>query len=75
MSIFANPMMLMMGFSLIMIFALPRMMSNMDPEILKEINEKSKSNAAMLTQPQLDMPDVSQGLANFFQPKSASTKK
>lgn len=38
-SLLANPMMLTMGFSVISLFVLPKLIQNMDPETLKEIQE------------------------------------
>jgi len=37
---FSNPMMLMMLFTGIMMFAMPKLMENMDPELVKEVKEK-----------------------------------
>ncbi|KAJ3410910.1 hypothetical protein HDV05_003041 [Chytridiales sp. JEL 0842] len=61
-SLFQNPMMLMMGGSLLFFFVFPKMLNGMDPEALKELQEKRG------TQPKIDMPDVSEKLANFFAP-------
>jgi len=38
-SLLANPMMITMAFSVISLFVLPKMIANMDPETLKEIQE------------------------------------
>ncbi|KAJ2162566.1 hypothetical protein GGF46_000569 [Coemansia sp. RSA 552] len=38
-SMFANPYMLMVGASLLMVFILPKLQANMDPEALKEIQQ------------------------------------
>ncbi|KAI8055113.1 hypothetical protein BDF22DRAFT_675476 [Syncephalis plumigaleata] len=62
--LFANPYMLMMGFSVIMLVVMPKMMKSMDPEALEEM-QQNQSNI----QNGLDsMPDISQKLANFFAP-------
>ena len=67
MSIFQNPMMLMMGFSLIVFFVLPKITGHLDPETLKEIQEsqRGKKNVANA----MEMPDISQNLANWLTPK------
>ncbi|RKP08257.1 hypothetical protein THASP1DRAFT_23714 [Thamnocephalis sphaerospora] len=65
MSLFANPYMLMMGFSVIMLVVMPKMMKNMDPEALQEMQQ----NQADLHNSISNVPDISQKLANFFSPK------
>lgn len=47
-SILYNPMAWMMGVSLLMMFALPRLMASMDPEQSKEVAENQNSIAAFL---------------------------
>ncbi|KAF9115294.1 hypothetical protein BGX27_008296 [Mortierella sp. AM989] len=59
--LFANPMMLMMGFSLLMLFAMPKLMANMDPEALEEIQGMQDSTQM----PSFEMPDISATLAKF----------
>ncbi|KAJ3176684.1 hypothetical protein HK101_010382 [Irineochytrium annulatum] len=59
-------MLLMMGGSLLLFLIVPKMMSNMDPETLKEMQERHK------TQKKVEMPDLSQLAADFLSP---STKK
>ncbi|KAJ3212899.1 ER membrane protein complex subunit 7 [Dinochytrium kinnereticum] len=68
-SIFANPMMLMMGGSLIMFFVLPKMMSGLDPETLKEMQQRQKE------QKKVELPDISQNLANWLAPSPAASSK
>jgi hypothetical protein len=55
-------MILITGFSLIMVFVMPKMMENMDPEALKELQQQQAN------QPKLEMPDVSSYMANMFAP-------
>ncbi|KAL1935198.1 hypothetical protein VTP01DRAFT_4338 [Rhizomucor pusillus] len=50
---FKNPMFLMIGFSAVMMLVLPKMMANMDPEMMKEMN-----------QAQTGMPSLTQILSN-----------
>lgn len=54
-SIFMNPMVLMMGVMLLLMFIMPRMMANMDPEELAAMQESMKTQgiAGMLSDPQL----------------------
>ncbi|KAK9762671.1 hypothetical protein K7432_011374 [Basidiobolus ranarum] len=70
-SLFANPMMLMMGVSVIMMFLLPKMMDNIDPDALKEIQENQASSQNMIK----EMPDISQTLANMMSPQQKPKKK
>ncbi|KAJ3025315.1 UNVERIFIED_CONTAM: Diphthamide biosynthesis protein 2 [Siphonaria sp. JEL0065] len=60
--IMGNPMLLMMGGTMVLFFFLPKMMEGLDPEELKKIQE-SRAN-----QPKMEMPDVSESLANWFAP-------
>ncbi|KAG0014094.1 hypothetical protein BGZ80_010655 [Entomortierella chlamydospora] len=74
--LFANPMMLMMGFSLLMLFVMPKLMANMDPEAMEEM--QGMQDAAQM--PNFEMPDISATLAKFStgggsSPSSASKKK
>ena len=39
-----NPMMLMMGFTMLMVFVMPRMMKNMDPEEMEKMQEQMGSS-------------------------------
>ena len=60
---FKNPMMLMMGFSAIMMFFMPKMMKslqNMDPEAANDISKSQADAQKMLS----DMPSLSQMFAN-----------
>ncbi|ORX98970.1 hypothetical protein K493DRAFT_313391 [Basidiobolus meristosporus CBS 931.73] len=70
-SLFANPMMLMMGVSVVMMFLLPKMMDNIDPEALKEIQENQATSQNVLN----DMPNISQTLANLMSPQQKPKKK
>ncbi|KAJ3099678.1 ER membrane protein complex subunit 7 [Phlyctochytrium bullatum] len=67
-SIFANPMMLMMGGSLLMFFLLPKMMSGLDPETLKEMQQRQRE------QKKVELPDISQNLSNWLAPAASSKK-
>ncbi|GJJ72133.1 ER membrane protein complex subunit 7 [Entomortierella parvispora] len=76
--LFANPMMLMMGFSVIMLFVMPKLMANMDPEAMQEM--QGMQEAAQM--PAFEMPDISASLAKFStggsssaQPAAGSAKK
>ncbi|KAJ3308150.1 Diphthamide biosynthesis protein 2 [Blyttiomyces sp. JEL0837] len=69
-SIFANPMMLMMGGTLLMFFLLPKMAGGLDPELVKDIQEKQKEQKKAV-----ESLDISQNLANFFAPAPPSAKK
>ncbi|KAI9595598.1 hypothetical protein BDF19DRAFT_440980 [Syncephalis fuscata] len=64
--LFANPYMLMMGFSVIMLVVMPKMMKSMDPEALQEMQQNQNNIQNSLE----NMPDISQKLANFFAPNS-----
>ncbi|KAF9585968.1 hypothetical protein BGW38_010736 [Lunasporangiospora selenospora] len=55
----ANPMMLMMGFSVLMLFIMPKLMANMDPEAMQEMQEMQGST------PNFEMPDLAATLAKF----------
>ncbi|GBB91874.1 hypothetical protein RclHR1_01930016 [Rhizophagus clarus] len=59
-SLFANPYIIMMGFSVLLLFIMPKMMANMDPDALKELQENQAQN------PLAEMPDISTTLANFM---------
>lgn len=62
MGMFKNPMMLMMGFSAIMMFFMPKMMKslqNMDPEAANDISKSQADAQKMLS----DMPSLSQMFA------------
>ena len=75
MSIFANPMMLLMGFSILMMFAMPKMMEGLDPEALEEVKQSQARAQSMLNPTQAannNMPDFAQQLANFMAPPSTS---
>ncbi|KAI8639987.1 hypothetical protein BD408DRAFT_420464 [Parasitella parasitica] len=63
MAMFKNPMMLMMGFSAIMMFFMPKMMKSlqdMDPEAANEMSKSQADAQKMLA----DMPSLSQMFAN-----------
>ncbi|KAI9005989.1 hypothetical protein BC832DRAFT_592097 [Gaertneriomyces semiglobifer] len=67
-SLLANPMLLMSGVSLLMFFALPKLMANM-PEEARQMQQNQPP-------PQLPtMPDISQNLANWFAPQQAGGRK
>ncbi|RIA98685.1 hypothetical protein C1645_748935 [Glomus cerebriforme] len=59
-SLFANPYIIMMGFSVLLLFIMPKMMANMDPNALKELQENQAQN------PLPEMPDISTTLANYL---------
>ncbi|KAG0199311.1 hypothetical protein BGX28_007382 [Mortierella sp. GBA30] len=59
--LFANPMMLMMGFSVIMLFVMPKLMANMDPEAMEEM--QGMQDATQM--PNFEMPDIAATLAKF----------
>ncbi|CAG8480137.1 4760_t:CDS:2 [Paraglomus brasilianum] len=68
-SVFANPLIIMMGVSVVLLLVMPKMMEGLDPEALKELQENQPQNS-------LEMPDISGALANFMTGKSdAKTKK
>ncbi|KAI8146851.1 hypothetical protein BJV82DRAFT_596643 [Fennellomyces sp. T-0311] len=52
---FKNPMFLMIGFSALMMFVMPKIMANMDPEALKEMSQSQADAQKMLA----DMPSLS----------------
>ncbi|KAG0182362.1 hypothetical protein DFQ29_004602 [Apophysomyces sp. BC1021] len=56
MGMFKNPMFLMLGFSAVMMFVLPKMMANIDPEAMNEITQSQTDAQKML----YDMPSLSQ---------------
>ncbi|KAG0310634.1 hypothetical protein BGZ97_012430 [Linnemannia gamsii] len=79
-SLFANPMMLMMGASVLMLFVLPKLMANMDPEAMEEMQGMQED----MQMPSFEMPDISATLAKFStggasssssSPQAASGKK
>ncbi|KAJ1567386.1 hypothetical protein HK405_006154, partial [Cladochytrium tenue] len=53
-----------------MFFFLPKMMSGMDPETLKEIQDRQQSQRQAL-----EMPDISQNLANWLAPSTAAAQQ
>lgn len=59
-SLFANPYIIMMGFSVLLLFIMPKMMANMDPDALRELQENQTQN------PLAEMPDLSSTIANFM---------
>ncbi|KAF9946351.1 hypothetical protein BGZ65_009808, partial [Modicella reniformis] len=59
--LFANPMMLMMGFSVVMLFIMPKLMANMDPAAMEEM--QGMQEAAQM--PSFEMPDIAATLAKF----------
>ncbi|KAF9160391.1 ER membrane protein complex subunit 7 [Actinomortierella ambigua] len=65
--LFANPMMLMMGFSVLMLFVMPKMMANMDPQAMEEMQDFQAQA------PSFEMPDISASLAQFT--TGSSSKK
>ncbi|KAF9436412.1 hypothetical protein BGZ76_004046 [Entomortierella beljakovae] len=68
--LFANPMMLMMGFSVLMLFAMPKLMANMDSEAMDEI--QGMQDAAQM--PNFEMPDIAATLAKFSTGNSNASK-
>ncbi|KAI9034002.1 hypothetical protein CLU79DRAFT_726597 [Phycomyces nitens] len=52
---FKNPMFLMLGFSAVIMFIMPKMMKNLDPEAMKEIGASQSEAQKMLT----EMPSLS----------------
>lgn len=71
-SILGNPMILMTVIPLGLLLLMPKLMENMDPEALKEFQEAQKVKGNP-TQP-IEMPDVSQTLANWFVPSTNAPK-
>ncbi|KAJ3388708.1 hypothetical protein HDU84_009553 [Entophlyctis sp. JEL0112] len=71
--IMANPMLLMMGGMFAMFFFLPKVMENMDPEDLKQMQAARADMAGGGASGKLEMPDVSESLANWFAPTSGSS--
>ncbi|CAO3681982.1 unnamed protein product [Umbelopsis vinacea] len=67
MNMFKNPMMIMMGLSAVMLFALPKMMANINPEDMEEFN-KAQTDAQKM------MKDVP-GLGNLLGAQSAQQTK
>ncbi|KAI8813861.1 hypothetical protein BJ742DRAFT_787723 [Cladochytrium replicatum] len=67
MGLFANPMLLMTGVSMLMFLGMPYLMKNIDPETLKEMQEKQSQ------QPKVEMPDVAGSLANWMSGAGSST--
>ncbi|KAF9977553.1 hypothetical protein BGZ73_005682 [Actinomortierella ambigua] len=65
--LFANPMMLMMGFSVIMLFVMPKMMANMDPQAMEEMQD--------FQAPSFEMPDISASLAKLSAGSSSPKKR
>ncbi|CAG8535498.1 7233_t:CDS:2 [Funneliformis mosseae] len=59
-SLFANPYIIMMGFSVVILFIMPKMMANLDQDALKELQENQAQN------PLAEMPDISTTLANYL---------
>ncbi|KAF9155100.1 ER membrane protein complex subunit 7 [Linnemannia schmuckeri] len=78
-SLFANPMMLMMGASVLMLFVMPKLMANMDAESMQEMQGMQED----MQMPSFEMPDISATLAKFStggassssSPQTASGKK
>ncbi|KAG0046077.1 hypothetical protein BGZ83_008726 [Gryganskiella cystojenkinii] len=66
--LFANPMMLMMGFSVIMLFLMPKLMANMDPEAMQEMQGMQEATQM----PAFEMPDIAATLAKFSTGGSSS---
>ncbi|KAF9141460.1 ER membrane protein complex subunit 7 [Mortierella sp. GBA39] len=60
-SLFANPMMLMMGASVLMLFVMPKLMANMDSEAMEEMQGMQDD----MKMPSFEMPDLSATLAKF----------
>ncbi|KAI1306745.1 hypothetical protein EDD11_004671 [Mortierella claussenii] len=67
--LFANPMMLMMGFSVLMLFLMPKLMANMDPEAMEEM--QGMQDATQM--PNFEMPDIAATLAKFSTGGSSSS--
>ncbi|KAI9260538.1 hypothetical protein BDA99DRAFT_512410 [Phascolomyces articulosus] len=59
-AMFKNPMFLMIGFSALMMFVLPKLMANMDPEALKEMSQSQADAQKMIS----DMPSLSDMFSN-----------
>ncbi|KAJ3229824.1 hypothetical protein HDU81_004986 [Chytriomyces hyalinus] len=60
--IMGNPMLLMMGGTFVLFYYMPKLLEGMDPEELKKMEDNRKN------QPKMEMPDISEGLANWFAP-------
>ncbi|KAF7722516.1 hypothetical protein EC973_003078 [Apophysomyces ossiformis] len=56
MGLFKNPMFLMIGFSAVMMFVLPKMMANLDPEAMNEFTQSQKDAQKTLS----ELPSLSQ---------------
>ncbi|KAF9933439.1 hypothetical protein FBU30_005473 [Linnemannia zychae] len=67
-SLFANPMMLMMGASVLMLFVMPKLMANMDAEAMQEMQGMQDD----MQMPSFEMPDISATLAKFSTGASSS---
>ncbi|KAJ1340661.1 hypothetical protein BSLG_004755 [Batrachochytrium salamandrivorans] len=64
MSLFANPMLLMSGGTMLLFFLLPKLQAGIDRDAVEEY--KNDKDAPKL--PSLEMPDISKNLADFFVP-------
>ncbi|KAJ3163519.1 hypothetical protein HDU86_000099 [Geranomyces michiganensis] len=72
-SLLSNPMLLMSGFSMLLFFFMPKLMSHIPPP---EEEANGKDAAPPQDVPQLPtMPDISQNLANWFAPQAKSSTK
>lgn len=58
-SLFSNPMILMMGVMMLMLLVMPRLMAGMDPEDIKEMQKNQPKI-------QTSLPDVSEKLASWL---------
>ncbi|KZP12033.1 hypothetical protein FIBSPDRAFT_799456 [Athelia psychrophila] len=76
MAMLSNPMMLIMGFTAIMMFAMPYIMKNLDPQMLEEMNNSQKK--MMGVQSAMQSGDIKSGLAALVgaedEPKSAGAR-
>ncbi|KAI8825984.1 uncharacterized protein EV422DRAFT_617002 [Fimicolochytrium jonesii] len=70
MSLLSNPMLLMSGVSMLLVFVLPKL-SAAGADIAAA---DAAAQEPVEPTPQLELPDISQGLANFFAPKTPAKK-
>ncbi|KAK5668952.1 hypothetical protein QVD99_004725 [Batrachochytrium dendrobatidis] len=71
MSIFANPMLLMSGGTMLLFFLLPKIQASVDREAVEEY--KNNPDAPKL--PSMEMPNISKNLADFFSPSDSKSKE
>ena len=70
-SLLQNPMLLMSMATLAMVFLVPKMKDAMDPELIKEMEEKQKNNELPIS---MEVPDIAQQLSDYFSGSSTKTE-